>query len=97
MGGRVPAVTIRVVPNIGPLEIAIVLIIVLIIFGPKRLPELGRSMGRGIREFRGSISGDHKDHDDDEDQRAELEASEASGAAKPAEPVEGEVVTEKRA
>jgi sec-independent protein translocase protein TatA len=85
------------VPNIGPLEIAIVLIIVLIIFGPKRLPELGRSMGRGIREFRGSISGDHKDHDDEDEQRAELEASEASGAAKPAEPVEGEVVTEKRA
>jgi sec-independent protein translocase protein TatA len=82
------------VPNIGPLEIAIVLIIVLIIFGPKRLPELGRSMGRGIREFRGSVSGDHKD--DDDENRAELE-SEAAGAAKPAEPVEGEVVTEKRA
>lgn len=81
-------------PNIGPLEIAIVLIIVLIIFGPKRLPELGRSMGRGIREFRGSVSGD-RDHDDDDDETPELEASES--AAKPAEPVEGEVVTEKRA
>jgi sec-independent protein translocase protein TatA len=84
------------VPNIGPLEIAIVLVIVLIIFGPKRLPELGRSMGRGIREFRGSISGDHKDEDDVDDKRAELHASEA-GEAKPAEAVEGEVVTEKRA
>ena len=38
-------------PNIGPLEIAIVLVIVLLIFGPKRLPDLGRSMGRGMREF----------------------------------------------
>ena len=82
-------------PNIGPLEIAIVLIIVLIIFGPKRLPELGRSMGRGIREFRGSVSGDHKD--DDDDKRAELETSDDAAAAQPAEPVEGEVVTEKRA
>jgi sec-independent protein translocase protein TatA len=50
--------------NIGPLEIAIVLIIALIVFGPKRLPELGRSLGKGIREFRGSLSGD--DDDDDE-------------------------------
>ena len=44
-------------PNIGPLEIAIVLIIVLIIFGPKRLPELGRSVGRGMRELKQAVSG----------------------------------------
>jgi sec-independent protein translocase protein TatA len=49
--------------NIGPFEIAVVLIIALIVFGPKRLPELGRSLGRGIREFRGSLGGDS---DDDE-------------------------------
>ena len=36
-------------PNIGPLEIVIVLVIVLIIFGPKRLPEMGRSLGKGMR------------------------------------------------
>ncbi len=47
--------------NIGLPEIAIVLLIVLIIFGPKRLPELGQSLGRGIREFKGSLSGDHDD------------------------------------
>jgi sec-independent protein translocase protein TatA len=80
------------VPNIGPLEIAIVLIIVLIIFGPKRLPELGRSMGRGIREFRGSVSGEQNDEDDVDDKRAELNASEPA-EAEPAEAVEGEVVT----
>lgn len=57
-------------PNIGPLEIAIVLVIVLIIFGPKRLPELGRSLGRGIREFRGSLSKDHKDDDEQEEKPA---------------------------
>jgi sec-independent protein translocase protein TatA len=70
-------------PNIGPLELAVVLIIALIVFGPKRVPELGRSMGKGIREFRSSISGKHDD--DDEGPRLE-EGSPAS------ESVEGEVV-----
>jgi len=58
-------------PNIGPLEIAIVLVIVLIVFGPKRLPELGKSLGRGLREFKGSLSGDH---DDEPEPKAELES-----------------------
>jgi sec-independent protein translocase protein TatA len=49
------------VPNIGPMEIMIVLIIALVVFGPKRLPELGKSVGKGIREFKGSISGEHDD------------------------------------
>jgi sec-independent protein translocase protein TatA len=46
-------------PSIGPLEVVIVLIIALIIFGPRRLPELGRSLGRGIREFRSSVTGNN--------------------------------------
>ena len=50
-------------PNIGPLEIIIVLVIVLVIFGPKRLPDLGRSLGSGMREFKDSVTG--KDDDDD--------------------------------
>ncbi len=82
-------------PNIGPLEIAIVLVIVLIVFGPKRLPELGKSMGRGIREFRGSMSGDNDNDDVDEKKRAELEASQAAEAK--TETVDGEVVTENKA
>ena len=55
------------IPNIGPLEIAIVLIIALIVFGPKRLPELGKSLGRGINEFRDGINKVGKDDDDDDD------------------------------
>jgi sec-independent protein translocase protein TatA len=52
-------------PNIGPLELAIVLIIALVVFGPKRLPELGRSLGRGIREFRGSVSGEREEREEE--------------------------------
>jgi sec-independent protein translocase protein TatA len=76
-------------PNIGPLELAIVLIIALVIFGPKRLPELGRSMGRGIREFKSSISGN--DDDEESPKPAQIE-----GADKPDEPVESEVVSDRR-
>ncbi|MFL5908080.1 MAG: twin-arginine translocase TatA/TatE family subunit [Solirubrobacterales bacterium] len=71
-------------PNVGPLEIAVVLIIVLIIFGPKRLPELGQSMGRGIREFRSSLSGDKdKDQDSPDEKPRELEASQQAQASQP--------------
>jgi sec-independent protein translocase protein TatA len=48
-------------PNIGPMEIIVVLIIALVVFGPKRLPELGKSLGKGIQEFKGTISGEHAD------------------------------------
>jgi sec-independent protein translocase protein TatA len=41
----------------GPLELVIVLVVVLVIFGPKRLPDLGRSLGRGMREFKDSVTG----------------------------------------
>jgi len=47
----------------GPLEIGIVLLIVLVIFGPKRLPDLGRSLGSGMREFKDSVTGDNKSDD----------------------------------
>jgi sec-independent protein translocase protein TatA len=70
-------------PNVGPFELAIVLIIALVVFGPKRLPELGRSLGKGIREFRGSVSGESHD---------EPEPPEAIEPPKPpvAKAVEGE-------
>ena len=46
---------------IGPWELAILLIVVLLVFGPKRLPEMGRSLGKGMREFKDSISGKDED------------------------------------
>jgi sec-independent protein translocase protein TatA len=45
-------------PNIGPTEIIVVLVIALLVFGPRRVPELGRSVGKGIREFRETLSSD---------------------------------------
>jgi sec-independent protein translocase protein TatA len=44
------------IPQIGIAEIAIILIIALIVFGPRKLPDLGRSLGRGLREFREGVS-----------------------------------------
>lgn len=81
--------------GIGPLEIVVVLIIALVVFGPKRLPELGKSLGDGIREFRGSVGGEGKDEEDDDHVRA-LERSQAKARADAVESVEGEVVTDKR-
>ena len=76
--------------NIGLPEILVVLVIALIIFGPKRLPELGRSVGRGIREFRASISGN------DDDEEPAPKPAQIEPAEKPGESVETEVVADRR-
>jgi sec-independent protein translocase protein TatA len=52
--------------NIGWQGLVLILLVLLVVFGPKRLPELGRSLGRGMREFKDSVSGDH-DHERKED------------------------------
>ena len=45
-------------PGIGPMEIVVVLVIALLILGPKKLPEMGRSLGTGMRSFKDAVSGD---------------------------------------
>ena len=52
--------------NVGLPELVIVLAIALIVLGPKKLPDFGRSLGNGLREFKDSIGGDSKKDEDDE-------------------------------
>ncbi len=86
-------------PNIGPTELIIVLVIVLLIFGPKRLPGLGKQLGSGMREFKDSISGKGGRDDDDDDEadpdRRKTEAALGRPEGEKA-PLEGEVVSERR-
>ena len=89
-------------PNIGPTELIIVLVIVLLIFGPKRLPGLGKQLGSGMREFKDSISGkggrDDEDDDDDETAAKDRRKTEAALGRPEGEqaPLEGQVVSERR-
>jgi sec-independent protein translocase protein TatA len=53
-------------PNVGPLELIVILAIALIVLGPKKLPEVGRSIGKGMREFKESLNGETDRDDDDE-------------------------------
>jgi len=50
---------------IGAWEIVLILLIVVFLFGARRIPEIARGLGEGIRNFRGSIKGDESDDDDD--------------------------------
>ena len=47
-------------PEIGITGLIVILVVALLIFGPKRLPEIGRSLGRGMREFKDSVTDDHE-------------------------------------
>jgi sec-independent protein translocase protein TatA len=88
--------------SIGPMELIIVLVIVLLIFGPKRLPGLGKQLGSGMREFKESISG--KDRDDDAPRTADTTSADGGRAqataalgrpeGEPA-PLDGDVVRER--
>jgi sec-independent protein translocase protein TatA len=84
--------------SIGIPELAIVLLIVLIIFGPKRLPGLGRSLGSGMREFKDSLTGRTK-ADEAEEERAEQRAQVNQALGRPegeGSPLEGEVVSDRK-
>jgi sec-independent protein translocase protein TatA len=52
--------------NIGPMELIVVLVIALVVLGPKKLPEVGKSLGKGMREFKDSLSSMTGDDDHDE-------------------------------
>ena len=82
-------------PNIGPTELIIVLVIVLLIFGPKRLPGLGKQLGTGMREFKDSITGKDKDEDEAKDD-SRVQANAALGRPE-SEPttVDGDVVSDR--
>jgi sec-independent protein translocase protein TatA len=95
--GRV-AKDLNVFNSIGPPELLIVLVIVLVIFGPKRLPGLGRSLGSGMREFRDSITGKGSKGDEDDDEHTDTARQANAALGRPDEdtaPAEGEVVSER--
>jgi sec-independent protein translocase protein TatA len=75
-------------PSVGFPELIVILVIALIVLGPKKLPEAGRAMGKGMREFKDSLSG-MTDHDDDE--RPAVTASETP--APRFDPITGEPLT----
>jgi sec-independent protein translocase protein TatA len=70
-------------PNVGPLEIVGLLLLALLLFGAKRLPEIGRSLGRGMREFKDSLSG--KDDDDRPELTETTTSTETPAAPQPRE------------
>ncbi|HZV73654.1 MAG TPA: twin-arginine translocase TatA/TatE family subunit [Conexibacter sp.] len=82
--------------QIGPLEIVLVIVVLLVIFGPKRLPAFGRSLGSGIREFKESVTGEDKGRDEAEpqDRAALTKAQEPAPVAR--EPHAAEAAHEQR-
>lgn len=92
---------LAVFQSVGPLELLIVLGIVLLIFGPKRLPGLGRQLGAGMREFKDSITRKAGD-DDEDDSGADTRSQAAAALGRPDEetpatqPASDGVVSEKR-
>ena len=68
--------------SVGPMELILVLAIALIVLGPKRLPEAGRALGKGLREFKDSVSG-ITSHDDDDEEEGEPSKLEADRTAAP--------------
>ena len=72
----------------NPIHIAFLLIIVLLVFGAKRLPEMGRSLGEGMRGFKESLTGDHVQSSLTTQQHEPATTATSSSAVAPSEPVE---------
>jgi sec-independent protein translocase protein TatA len=70
--------------NFGVWEILLLLLVLLLVFGPKRLPEMGRSMGRGMREFKDSLTGKDKGEEDEEQPAALATAAPVEAQPAPA-------------
>ena len=82
------------IAGLGPLELGIILLIVLVIAGGRRLPQLGRQLCGGVREFKDSVTSKADKHFDDDDTRADAQAA----LGRPAEdeaPLDGEVMRER--
>jgi sec-independent protein translocase protein TatA len=90
-------VNLAVFQSIGVPELLIVFAIILVIFGPKRLPGLGRQLGSGMREFKESITGrdSKRDLDEEEDEARPQAAARLDRPDDEASPVDGEVVSER--
>jgi sec-independent protein translocase protein TatA len=72
--------------NIGPMEIILVLVIALLVLGPKKLPEVGRSVGKGLREFKDGVAGITGGDDDDEPATTKVVQAKASTSTPVPEP-----------
>ena len=89
--------TLAFIAGLGPLELAIILLIVLVIVGGKRLPKLGRQVGDGVKEFKDSVTSrtdKQWDDDDADDGRADAQAALGRPESE-TEPLDGEVVRER--
>jgi sec-independent protein translocase protein TatA len=68
--------------SVGPMELVIVLVIALVILGPKRLPEAGKAIGKGMREFKDSVAG-MTGNDDEAEERSSITASAITASPAP--------------
>ena len=87
--------TIAFIAGLGPLELAIVLVIVLVIVGGKRLPQLGRQLGGGMREFKDTVTSKADKHFDDGESRGDAQAALGRPDGEDDAPLDGEVLRER--
>ncbi len=84
------------IAGLGPLELGIILLIVLVIVGGKRLPQLGRQLGGGMREFKDTVTAKADQHfDDDDSSRTDAQAALGRPAGGEETPLDGEVMRER--